>query len=82
MTNRDAVAALTRFQSLPNVEFRQEPVGIVPIWHRLGGLPSASPKVWMDAYLAAFAIAGQLEMVTFDKAFKSYEKDGLQLLLL
>jgi hypothetical protein len=26
-----------------------------------------TPKVWMDGYLAAFAIAGDLRMVTFDR---------------
>lgn len=31
-----------------------------------------SPKVWKDAYLAAFALAGGYGLVSFDKAFAAY----------
>ncbi len=41
---------------------------------------TASPKIWMDAYLAAFALAGGYQMVTTDAAFKQFR--GLDLLLL
>ncbi len=40
----------------------------------------ASPKVWMDAYLAAFAVAGNYQFVTNDKAFRQFE--GLDLVML
>jgi predicted nucleic acid-binding protein len=36
----------------------------------------------MDAYLAAFAIAGGLQLVTLDRDFKSFEEGGLRLELL
>lgn len=39
-------------------------------------------NVWMDAYLAAFAIGHAVEFVTLDQDFKRYEKDGLKLKLL
>jgi uncharacterized protein len=81
-TNADALEALNQFLALPAVSYRDEPSGLVPIWHRLAARPTASPKVWMDAYLAAFAIAGDLNMVTFDRDFKRYVKDGLNLLVL
>jgi len=38
------------------------------IHSRLG---SASPKVWADAYLVAFASAAGLKLVTFDRALES-----------
>jgi toxin-antitoxin system PIN domain toxin len=79
-TNRDAWAALTRLLALPSVAFREEPSGLLPIWHRLAMRDTASPKVWMDAYLAAFAISGGYELVTIDKGFKQYR--GLQLALI
>lgn len=69
LTNRDALAALEQFMVSPSVAYREEPAGLVPIWHRLAALPSASPKVWMNAYLAAFATAGGLQLVTLDQAF-------------
>lgn len=40
----------------------------------------ASPKVVMDAYLAAFAVAGGYRLVTLDRAFvqfKGLEQDVL-----
>lgn len=39
-----------------------------------------SPKVWQDAYLAAFAIQHGFDLVTFDKGFKQYA--GLKVTLL
>ena len=82
LTNEDALELLARFQALPMIAFREEPPGIVPLWHRLARRPEASPKVWMDAYLAAFAIAGNLTMITLDSDLKHYEPAGLQLQLL
>jgi toxin-antitoxin system PIN domain toxin len=34
--------------------------------------PQASPKVWVDAYLAAHAAANEATMVTFDQALAAY----------
>jgi toxin-antitoxin system PIN domain toxin len=79
-TNRDAWAALSRFLSLPAVAYREEPSGLLPIWHRLATRDSAPPKVRMDAYLAAFAISGGYQWVTIDKGFKQYK--GLLLILI
>ncbi len=79
-TNRDALVALNQLLALPTVDYRDEPSGIVPAWHRLAATPKASPKRWMDAYLAAFAITGGYQMVTADKAFKQFK--GLDLLML
>ena len=82
MTNRDALVALNALLALPQVCERKEHEGVVALWHRLASRETASPKVWMDAYLAAFAISGALRLVTLDHDFKSYEKQGLDLLLL
>jgi len=81
-TNDDAIKVLNQFLSLPTISYRDEPPGLVAIWHRLAARPTASPKVWMDAYLAAFAIAGNLKMVTLDRDFKSFAGVGLDLELL
>jgi len=82
MTNRDALIALKAFLSLANVCERSEPPGLVPLWERLAARETPSPKVWMDAYLASFAIAGGLRMVTLDRDFKAYESHGLNLELI
>ncbi len=79
-TNRDALAALKRFLALPTVTYQEEPPGLVALWHRFAASSKASPKLWMDAYLAAYAIAGNYQLVTTDKAFRQFK--GLDLLVL
>lgn len=57
-----------------------EPRGLDAEWERLCRPYKRSPKVVMDAYLAAFAIAGGYTLVTLDGAFASFR--GLSLLVL
>jgi uncharacterized protein len=68
--------------SRPEIAEMDEPSGTAALWQRLATRDTASPKVWMDAYLAAFAITGGLRFVTLDGDFKSYRAEGLQLVLL
>jgi predicted nucleic acid-binding protein len=79
MTNRDAWAALDALLALPQVVERDEPPGTAATWRQLAALDTASPKVWMDAYLAAFAICGGLRLVTLDSDFSRFVSQGLSL---
>jgi predicted nucleic acid-binding protein len=36
----------------------EEPMGLEVVWKKLALRPTASPTLWMDAYLAAFAKIG------------------------
>ncbi len=60
-------------------QFR-EPRGVERLWKQFALRDSSSPKLWMDAYLAAFALAGGYQFITIDKAFSQF--DGLDLVLL
>ena len=80
--NQQAVEILTGYHELPYVDFLNEPSGIHDLWLKLSNHNTASPKVWMDAYLAAFAISGKLPLVTTDKDFRQYISEGLDLQLL
>ena len=82
LTNSDALLTLDNLQALPQVAWRDEPPGVFGLWRTLAALHSASPKVWMDAYLAAFAIAAGLRLVTLDKDFKNFLPHGLDMALL
>jgi toxin-antitoxin system PIN domain toxin len=82
LTNKDALVALEAFLILPQVCEREEPPGAPALWRRLASRDSSSPKVWMDAYLAAFAITGGLRMVSLDRDFRTFEAHGLDLILL
>ncbi|MFZ4774132.1 MAG: TA system VapC family ribonuclease toxin [Terrimicrobiaceae bacterium] len=82
LTKSDALVALDALLALPQVCEREEPPGATGLWRRLATRNTASPKVWMDAYLAAFAIGGGLHLVSLDRDFKSFEGQGLKLVLL
>jgi toxin-antitoxin system PIN domain toxin len=81
-TNRDAWTAYSLLRRHPAVVERDEPAGTMDIWHQLAVRETASPKVWTDAYLAAFALAGNLDFATLDRDFESYTAHGLRLRLL
>jgi len=82
ITNEGAICLLNEWQAEPNVTFIDEPAGIRDLWLRLAHRNTASPKPWLDASLAAFAISGKLRFVTNDKAFHQFEPQGLDLHLL
>jgi len=81
LTNRQAWSAYETLLKDDRITFRgDEPAGLEPLWKELAVRGTASPKLWMDAYLAAFALAGQYRMVTTDAAFRQFL--GLDLLVL
>ena len=72
LTLRQAWQEYDRFQSDVRVSYADEPANLEIHWRGWTQHQSFSPHVWNDAYLAAFARAGSLEVVTFDKAFSQY----------
>ncbi len=57
----------------------EEPPGIEVIFRASTEKDQASPKTWTDAYLAAFAEAAGLTLVTFDKALAGKTKGAVLL---
>ena len=57
-----------------------EPVGLDEAWRTNIATRQSTPKLWMDAYLAAWAATAGIAFVTFDSGFKSYPLPELQLL--
>ena len=82
LTNAAAVEYLENVYRDPAVAHADEPAATRALWLRLAAVPLASPHVWMDAYLAAFAIAMGAELVTFDRAFVNYSVEGLRVRIL
>lgn len=54
------------------VAYCEEPQGLESIWREYTDRKTVSTKLWTDAYLAAFARAADLEIVTFDKGFRQF----------
>jgi toxin-antitoxin system PIN domain toxin len=81
LTNRQAWSAYEALLADDRIVFQaREPPGLEVRWKQLAVRGTASPKLWMDAYLAAFAQAGGYQMVTTDTAFRQFS--GLDLLLI
>ena len=82
ITNATAWSKCQDLLALPQILWLDEPEGFEVLWHQLAAIPSASSQLWMDAYLAAFAIRHEVELVTLDRDFKNFVKYGLKLKLL
>jgi toxin-antitoxin system PIN domain toxin len=80
LTNREAWKVVGRFMEDDRITFVNEPDGVEDAWKTLAVRDSNSPKLWMDAWLAALAIRSGLQIVTLDKAFSQFK--GLKVTLL
>lgn len=79
-SNRKAIALVNGIMDDPRIELAEGPEMLWGQWMRFADAKQASPKLWMDAYLAAFALACGYQLVTFDKAFKQFKGLNLKLL--
>ena len=80
LTNRQAWKAYEALLADDRVALRaEEPATLEKRWTELALRDDASPKLWMDAYLAGFALAAGIRMVTTDTAFRQFK--GLDLFL-
>jgi len=73
LTNAAAWGIYHGFRSDSRIGYADEPKGIDELWKMLAVRETASPKLWMDAYLAAFALRGDYVCVTTDDAFKQFK---------
>jgi len=69
----DAWRLYDAFMYDPRIEYAEEPSGVEDLWRTYTQGGSFSPKVWNDAFLAAFAKAASLQLVTFDQGFAKYK---------
>lgn len=72
LTLKEAWQAYDGLYQDPRVVFAEEPDGIEARWRSHTQHSTFSPKVWNDAYLAAFAQVAGFEVVTFDKGFSQF----------
>ena len=69
----DAWRLYDAFADDPRVTFAEEPANVETLWRGHTQGRSFSPKVWNDAFLAAFAQAAGYVLVSFDKALRQYK---------
>jgi uncharacterized protein len=78
LNQREAWQAYDKFLD-GGVRFLEEPPTLEDRFRQLTRHASSSPKEWADAYLAAFAMADGLVLVTFDKALAAKAKGAILL---
>jgi toxin-antitoxin system PIN domain toxin len=66
-TRRQAWDLVLALQADPRVRFLGEPRGLTPLWLALSKRDDRSHLLWTDDYLAAFAQAAGLGLVTLDR---------------
>ncbi|MEN8662371.1 MAG: TA system VapC family ribonuclease toxin [Lentimonas sp.] len=66
--------------AMVQVRFLGEPPGLAKQWSSYANLKTAAPKVWMDAYLAAFAKGYGITVLTLDRDFKNFADLDVQML--
>lgn len=73
-------SAYRAWRGLDAIAFAQEPGGcdaLLAAWADHGLI---TPRLWTDAYLAAFAVTGAYRLVSFDRDFERFERlDWLRL---
>ena len=79
LTNREAWGVVESFMADERITFANEPEGVEETWKAFAIRDTHSPKLWMDAWLAAFALRSGFLLITTDKAFSQFK--GLELLM-
>ena len=79
MTQPQAWAAYDRWHQDPRIGFADEPAETEARFRSLTRLRQPATKDWADSYLAAFATAGTLTLVTFDRGLRAKAKSILVL---
>jgi toxin-antitoxin system PIN domain toxin len=79
LTQRQCWAIYDRWIDGGKAILAEEPVSLNAALRQRTSLDSPSPKTWMDAYLAAFAEAANLTLVTFDRALAGKVKGAVLL---
>ena len=72
LTHDEAWAIYRSYLALPSVSFLAEPSNLEPHFAGLTLSADLSNRIWTDAYLAAFALAGKSRLVSFDGDFKRF----------
>jgi uncharacterized protein len=81
LSNQGAFEAYDALLADDRIALRaEEPPRVSNRWREFAARETVSPKLWMDAYLAAFAVAGAYRLVNTDVAFRQFE--GLNHLLI
>jgi toxin-antitoxin system PIN domain toxin len=79
LSSRQAWRAYWTILADERIQFAPEPFTLEQEWRKLTTHNRPTPRIWTDAYLAAFARAGGMRLVTLDRAVLSIAREALLL---
>ena len=79
LSSKDAWRVYRTILADERISFAPEPFALESEWKKQTAQDRPTPKVWTDTYLAAFAQAGGMRLVTLDKAMLSLAEEALVL---
>ena len=79
LSSSEAWFVYRRMLTDERISFQSEPPGLEDRWRKLTSRDKPAPKLWTDAYLAAFAEASGLQIVTLDGAVLALAPEALVL---
>lgn len=71
LSRRQAWELVEQLMADARVRFLPEPEALVPLWVTFSKRDDQDHLLWTDDYLAAFAQAGNAELVTLDSVFRT-----------
>lgn len=72
LTPQQAWETYRKFRSDPRILYAEEPPDLEKFWLEMTDNTEFRQNLWTDSYLAAFARAGNLTVVTFDTGFQQF----------
>jgi len=82
LSNKEALIELDKIMKIPNFIFLQETENDLNNWTQFAVHKFPSPHLWMDAYLAYFSFQNNLVLLTYDKGFLQWKKEGVKVKLI
>jgi toxin-antitoxin system PIN domain toxin len=79
LSQSEAWCAFDAILTNPGNRMMEEPPGIDPVFRQFTDRNEASTRQWADGYLAAFAVAAGIQLVTFDRALAGKVKGAVLL---
>lgn len=71
LSRAEAWVTLDRLRADDRVRWASEPPNLEQVWRVISARQDNSHRLWTDDYLAAFAHAAELSLVTLDRGFAS-----------
>jgi len=82
LSNKEALIELDKIMKIPNFILLQETENDLNNWTHFAVHKFPSPHLWMDAYLAYFSFHYNLVLLTYDKGFLQWKKEGVKVKLI